>query len=140
MSDVICTKCNDSHQEMRSGREVPCQYCPAPCEKCRQYLGAFCVETPCSCTCHNAQVFGPYADRKRKPAQPSVSERGVAALTAAVQDARRARFDWANAVAAGADVGELFRLQRAFEVTSGEAQRILASLITKGIKIPKVPR
>lgn len=56
----ICSTCNDTHTMTLHGpngdvlrdREVPCTYCPTPCERCRQHLGAFCATTPCPCVCH----------------------------------------------------------------------------------------
>lgn len=51
----ICTQCNDTHRIHReSGTTVACAWCPVPCERCRQKLGAFCASTPCACSCHAA--------------------------------------------------------------------------------------
>jgi len=35
------------------GRNVPCTYCPTPCQECRAGgRGAYCEHTPCDCDCH----------------------------------------------------------------------------------------
>jgi hypothetical protein len=54
---VVCSTCSDSHRMTLGEREVPCTFCPRPCESCRslyqgQRLGAYCEATPCLCACH----------------------------------------------------------------------------------------
>lgn len=53
----ICATCNDTHTMSLGDREVPCTFCPRPCEACRAFyqgvrLGAYCETTPCPCRCH----------------------------------------------------------------------------------------
>lgn len=54
----VCQTCNDSHRMPMADRDdVPCTFCPTPCEACRGLyqgvrLGAYCETTPCSCVCH----------------------------------------------------------------------------------------
>lgn len=52
-----CTVCSDSHRMTLGERDVPCTFCPRPCEACRGFyqgvrLGAYCETTPCPCSCH----------------------------------------------------------------------------------------
>lgn len=53
----VCSRCSDSHRMDLGDREVPCTFCPRPCEDCRSLyqgvrLGAYCETTPCPCGCH----------------------------------------------------------------------------------------
>lgn len=50
----ICSRCNDTHRIINSrGRGKFCSDCPIPCVECADgSAGAFCKETPCSCSCH----------------------------------------------------------------------------------------
>lgn len=64
----ICSTCNDTHNVPASDGVGPfgdgtrmCRSCPTPCERCRQHLGAYCRETPCSCPCHSHSFA--YKDR-----------------------------------------------------------------------------
>ena len=57
MSDLVCLTCKDTHRMPLDEREVPCTFCPRPCETCRGIyqgarLGAYCETTPCACSCH----------------------------------------------------------------------------------------
>ncbi len=50
---VVCLACHDSHQMVLNNRDVPCTYCPTPCQGCRKGgVGPYCAVTPCSCKCH----------------------------------------------------------------------------------------
>lgn len=60
----ICDTCGDSHvmvlHQYGDERQVPCTYCPTPCEDCRSRGpqgggGAYCAETPCACRCHESK-------------------------------------------------------------------------------------
>lgn len=50
----VCKYCNDTHWvHSVIGGTVLCQYCPVPCQKCREGgNGPFCAKTPCDCECH----------------------------------------------------------------------------------------
>lgn len=52
---ALCTTCNDTHLMYlsRLERDVPCTFCPVPCQNCRQGgNGPYCQTTPCGCGCH----------------------------------------------------------------------------------------
>lgn len=49
----VCDTCNDTHMITRFDRsDVMCARCPVPCGDCRGGRGAYCLETPCDCSCH----------------------------------------------------------------------------------------
>lgn len=51
----VCSTCDDTHVMVlhESGQEVPCTFCPTPCQDCRlDGRGAYCTTTPCPCRCH----------------------------------------------------------------------------------------
>lgn len=62
MTKPVCERCKDTHTmtfHTGSGdeRQVPCTFCPTPCESCRgRYrqggASAYCAKTPCDCECH----------------------------------------------------------------------------------------
>lgn len=73
MSGTICKTCDDTHTMTLGEREVPCTFCPVPCESCRAPREGYCRNTPCSCSCHGltnaaATEFERWAERKRRHA------------------------------------------------------------------------
>jgi len=56
---AVCATCLDTHTMTLRDRQVPCTFCPTPCEACRAGgNGAYCAKTPCACDCHVGRTRG----------------------------------------------------------------------------------
>jgi hypothetical protein len=45
----VCSVCKDTHKE----GDRCCSTCPVPCPQCRNIGQIYCLNTPCSCKCHD---------------------------------------------------------------------------------------